>query len=271
MHSIKEMPFPFFCCYCNANTKVAMTREHMVCTECGSVLDSIIDIDSRVKPKSKPYAPVHHFSERLAAFNMTGPPIKDEKFLFRLEEVIKWNEEKSPLEKYKGGPSYFTRMIKEIKRVFKKDYSKRKYHERFVFIRNHFGIEDHPKPSRGLLTRLRLRYQAIYRAFEKYKDNKKYTGRFIKKRNNIININYVTCQLLQQEGATEFVRFFSFIKGNKTNRRDIERYWKLMKSHVQNVVEYRDDSKVLESFTWDEPDLSMEDIEKLSFYDPEKQ
>lgn len=266
-HSIKEVHYPLVCDVCKKKTRVMMTREHLVCMECGLVLDSVSEMDNYEKARSKPYFAIHHFSERLAAFNMTGPVIKDVKFLDRLKEVIQRNEATNPGEKLKGGPAFYSKMIKKVKGLFKHDYSKKKYHERFVFIRDYLGIEKHPTPPDSLLYRLRLRYEVCYRAFRAYQQNERFVGKFVKKRHNIININYLICQFLAQEKQTKYIKYFSFIKGYKTNKRDLERYWKLMKQYVSNIVEYRDDKQHIELLTWDAPDITIEEINSHSFFD----
>lgn len=231
------------------------------------MLSNITENDITAKKRSKAYKFKHHYSERLAALTCTGPEIKDKKFLQRLKETIEKKEGKMDTSKYQYGPAYFAKMIKIMENTYKQKnvYSRKKYHERFIWLRDYLGIEKKPQVDPQLITNLKARYEAAYKAFQLCKTDPRLEP-FMKRRKNIININYLTCMFLKQEKALDYIRYFSAIKGRKTNFAQLKKYWYAMKRWVSKCSIYVDENHVIHELKWDEEDVTEKEIDERSFY-----
>jgi hypothetical protein len=238
---------------------MVLTREHWVCQQCGLVSGDIIyEVDNLPKRRSKPYNPNHHFSERMAALLLIGPEIKDKLFLDRFEETIPECEQTLESRMF-WGPGKFSQAIKKVDAKFQTEYAKKKYHERYIWMRKYYGIEDPPILDPELIRRLRIRYRYAYMAFTIIKFDKRWRG---KKRNNIININFIIINCLKQENALEFARFFSDVKGLKTNYQTLVDYWKAMCYVVKKLY-----AKNFPEIRWTLDYVNPEEIRKIKFYD----
>lgn len=252
---------------CNHVGKVFPTREHFVCHGCGLVMQTLLFYDDSHPNKnkqSKPYKPIHHFSERIAQWTGTGPLISDQFFLSILKKEI---NDADFLDLVHWGPSSFAEVIKKIDLKYKVNYSKQKFHERWIWLRHHFDIEPLPYVPDELQRALQIRYIIIHRAFLLFVAEYYVFEGLFKKRKNIININYVMLNCLKQEKQPQFYKYFSNIKGWKSNWPEIVLYWKAIKQvmihkfhclcHIGNMVY---------EIKWDEPDITLEEINASKFY-----
>ncbi len=252
---------------CDHVNMVFPTREHFVCYGCGLVMETLLfhdDTHPNKNKQSKPYKPIHHFSERIAAWTANGPLITDSFFLAILGQQI---EKEDFLELIKWGPSSFAEVIKKIDTKYKVNYSSKKYHERWIWLRNYYAIEYPPDVSDELIKALQLRYIIVHRAFKVFTEEiYVYEGLF-KKRKNIININFVMLNCLKQENQPQFYKYFANIKGWKSNWLEIKFYWIAIKTimiekfnslcHIGNMVY---------DIRWDQPDITIEEIKSSQFY-----
>lgn len=254
------------CPECDQRVNLIQTREDIVCGNCGLVLDGLTEGDTCQRKKSKPYEPNHHFSERMAAFRTNGPIIKDSIFLERLQETFD-----NDMNKYGDvafwGPKIFTKIIKDIDLKFYTNYSAKKYHERWIWLRYYLKIENPPIPEKDLIDNLKLRYEAAYKAFRYVKDHHLIDS-LVKCRSNIININFLTMNLLKEEGMLDkYGRYFADIKGIKTNYKNIHRYWIAMKTVLQVLfpifTTLKNERYQIE---WKEDDLSLGEIKNYEIY-----
>lgn len=255
---------------CTHEGSIITTREHHVCYNCGEVINEVLLL-SHVRPKakiSKPYRAIHHYSERLAQFTGTGPIIEDTFLIDRLKEYI----ERPDLDPKKEffGPDSFSKALKEIDESKCTDYSKRKYQERWVWLRDRLGIEKLPNVPEELLENLKLRYEFVHYAFDYLLTRidllPKGVFRFV--RSNIININFVTLNSLKQEGYPKYYRYFAMVKGMKTNMNDLWTYWIIIKTIMtekMNNIYKRSPVEVYE-IRWDKEDITEEEIKNNTFY-----
>lgn len=246
------------------------TREHHVCHNCGEVINEVLLL-SHIRPKkkiSKPYMAIHHYSERLAQFTGTGPEIEDEFLLERLREYLQRPGLDPPKERF--GPDSFSKAIKEIDETKCTDYSRKKYQERWVWLRHRLDIESLPNVPESLVEALRLRYEFVHWAFEYLLAHidKFPPGMFRFKRSNVININFITLNSLKQEGYPKFYRFFSMVKGAKTNMNDLWTYWIAIKTIMKDKMKsaFRRNEHELYEIRWDKEDITEEEIKQSNFY-----
>lgn len=245
------------CSVCNTRTLLVQTREHIVCNDCGLVLDNLFENDNIKKKHSKAYYYLHHFNERMAAFTGTGPEVKDNILLCRIRLYMKDLEEKFG-SNVKWGPQSFVKVIKYLDRKFFCNFSKHKYHERWIWMRHELGIEPLPTPSDTELHNMQARYMSVYEAFEYIKKNLQNENGLLKKRNNIININFIILNILKQQDLLHvYGKYFSHVKGLLTNHTNLIRYWKIL-SYIMR--------KVFNENFWDKEIITSEEIKEVSVY-----
>lgn len=243
------------CPECPGRTTLMITREAIVCPDCGLCLDGLMESDNKKKISSKPYLPKHHFNERMAAFTCTGPKIK-QTLLRKIKQNIQTYEKTFGVKKENWGPKTFAKIFNQLSGFEKINFSKNKFHERWIWIKKVLEISKSPDPPRDLVERLKDRYNIVYRAFEfvkfKCKNN---TKGYVKHRENVININFIILNILKHEGVLqEYGSYFSEVKGLITNYSGLYRYWHLFSYIIRNVFEEEG---------WNEPVVTIEEINKL--------
>lgn len=252
---------------CSHVGMVHPTREHFVCYGCGLVMNTLLFYDDSHPNKnkqSKPYKPIHHFSERIAQWTATGPVISDQFFLEILRQHLSGVDF---VDLVKWGPATFASVIKCIDKKYKVNYSCKKYHERWVWLRNYFNIEPPPYVPDELIKILQIRYIIVHRAFKAFTEEFFVFEGLYKKRKNIININYVMLNCLKQEKRPEYYKYFANIKGWKSNWSEIKLYWGAIKQVM--IIRYESlchIGNVVYEIRWDEPDITLEEINASQFY-----
>lgn len=274
------------CPECKSVNRI-QTREHMICGCCGLVFHDLFeneDFYHTKKQRSKPYCFAHHFSERMAAFSMDGPTIPmadggkvlleflheasmgfDCEYWPRHKDIRQVTNEEPP---EKWGPKTFTNLIKYYDSIEGTNFSKKKYHERWLWIRLQIGLHKDHSPPADLVSLLKMRYYAVYHSFEFLKRTSK-AFRSINTRKNIININFIILQLLYQEDYhLEYGRYFGFIKGQKTNFNMLQNYWRLIKICLLAKYSefYYPPLGISVKLEWKKTDLTRPEIESLLYF-----
>ena len=220
----------------------------------------------RKKIKSKEYQPIHYANERIAQWTGTGPKITDR---FLLDRIREYYEKSEDPQKMFWGQNKFAKLIKQIDQDYSVNYSSKKFHERWVWLRDYLGIESLPNVDDELIERLQLRYIIVHRAFMDLVGRRPFVFRgYFKIRRSIISVNYVLLNLLKQEGYEEHYKYFAEIKGFKSNMMEIIGYWMLIKKIIS--AEYKNRFYLKEAhyiLDWKTPDITLEEIEASRIYD----
>lgn len=253
---------------CAHKNSVFPTREHFVCIKCGLVMETLLfhdDIFGK-KNKSKAYQPIHYANERIAQWTGTGPVINDTFLMDRLKE--EYDKSADPNKMF-WGQNKFSKLIKNVDQIYAENFSAKKFHERWVWIRDQLGIETKPEYDEDLIAKLQLRYVVVHRAFLDFISRKRFFFQgYFKKRRSIISINYVFLNLLKQEDRPEFYKYFAEIKGFKSNQTEIMAYWLCIKQII--IRDYQSKcyaNNTWHLLTWDKPDITLEEIEASRIYD----
>lgn len=240
----------------------------VVCANCGLVasskgLDFSKNILLRVRNLSKPYQRVVHFRQRFAQLIGIDPEIEEallDTILDKIEDL------KIPTPSF--GKKDFSRVLKELNHPnFPYEHIKR-LSANWIQIRRHLGESIPPEPEfpDELYIRLCARYQCIDRVFqetlwsptgEKGKDN-------TLERRNIINVNYLTVQMLRLESEDLFRSWGKFLPQLTAKKQPgiNNRRWKLLCEKLEGrdfrVLFSKNQEKI--SLKWEYKELTVEDI-----------
>lgn len=204
----------------------------VICAECGRVdsakgLGLSTNLNLRIKQKSKPYQKLVHFRQRMAQLLGWDPKIKDELWE-EIEVEILQSMKLEEIEKM--GKKKFSEALKRLKLPGTKRLS-----ANWIQARRRLGCEEVPcevDDLQLLYKRLCARYQCVAKVFQEtlFSPNGEKPKENNLERRNILNVNYVSLQILRLEAPEvwkEWAKYFPQLVSKKQPYKNNER-WKII-------------------------------------------
>ena len=246
------------------------TSGDVICSNCGVVFSekgiwNCSEVFVRSKTVSKPYQNLVHFKQRLAQLLRMDPWIDNGVFEKLEEEARRLPREK--LERM--GKKTFAEVIKKVGLPGTKRLS-----ANWVQARERLGLEvpEEVPDLEKLYGRLCGRFQCVAMVFKRLlyssKGERNNGGKL--KRRNIMNINYLFCQLLRLEDPSvweKWVKFFPQLVSKKQPAKNNAR-WKLIVQECSKCYRIYGDPRSEERtrFDWNYIEFTREEIQQHCNY-----
>jgi len=234
----------------------------LICENCGVIqADGGLGFSDKMFSNlkmSKMYQREVHFQQRIASLLSTDPALPESV----IEEIGK--EIELNLDKYKGTTETFGKVT--FSQVLSKLHLDRRLSRHWIQIRKRLGYKPSVPPINGsTLSKIKLRYQCISRAFSKclYAPNHSSKQHHLQ-RKNILNLNYVMVQLLRledQQSYKQLACFFPQLASDNQPQLNNKR-WKILMEYCSTNFEQYSDPKVEENhdFHWEYKPLETQHI-----------
>lgn len=266
---------PNQCPNCDGNEWIEDYRSgDVVCAECGRVesergLGLSVNFNYRTKVKSKPYQKVVHFRQRMAQLLGRDPDIKEEIWA-PLEEEIKRTMTKEEIERM--GKKKFAEVLKRLNLPGTKRLSANWIQARRRL--NCFELPHEVDDLTGLYKRLCARYSCVSNVFREtlYSPKGERPKENLLERRNILNVNYVTLQILRMESEPVWkvwAKYFPQLVSRKQPQKNNQR-WKIIveicKKRYPRYGHPRTEEEIF--FEWNYIEFTREEINKhCTFFD----